>query len=191
MPDFNIYPEAELQELKHTILQYGEKTIIRRNEYFVREGSLCNEIAYIQTGSFKYTRTNSKGKERIFAFMLENELIANYIPARIQRPALLNIQAMETSVIYKITIDRFLSFFEKEIDGHIYVHKFSEIIAFGHLQKMISLACQTPEEKYFELQKRIPDLFYRVNLKDIASYIGIAPETLSRMRTAHLFKSSE
>ena len=55
--------------------------------------------------------------------------------------------------------------------------------------KTLSLACETPEERYFGLQKRVPDIFSRVNLKDIASYIGVTPETLSRMRTAYLRRS--
>lgn len=190
MPDYNIYTrEAELEELKNIILKHGVKTILCKNDFFVHSGDVCNEIAYIQKGCCKYSKTNSKGKERIIAFAFEDEFIANYIPARNQSCALLNIQAMEKTTILKICMDEYPSFFQKTIEGHTYIRKFVEVIAFQHLQKIVSLTCKTPEERYFELQHKVPDIFYRVNLKEIASYIGTSPETLSRMRTSYLKKT--
>ena len=45
------------------------------------------------------------------------------------------------------------------------------------------------EERYLQLQKRVPDILNRVNLKEIASYLRITPETLSRIRTRILYES--
>lgn len=192
MADIDIYTsEAELDELKNVVFKYGRKTVVPKGGLFTQVGVLCDEIAYIKEGSFKYAKRNSKGKERILSFAFEGEFIGNYAASRNHNPALLNIQAMEESVILRISLEEYLSFFQKTIDGHTYIRKFVEVIAFQHLQKVISLACETPEWRYFQLQKKVPNVFNRVNLKDIASYLGVAPETLSRMRTSYLNSEKE
>lgn len=191
MSDFDIYtPESDLSQLKDLIKQCGERLVIRKGECFLRAGEIGGKIAYIEQGGFKCVRKDSRGNERIFAFMFEDELIADYIPYRNKKPVLLDIQAMEDGVIYCTPIENLRSFFETEIDGDIYVRKFVETIAYQHLQRIVSVVCETPEERYIQLQKRVPDIFYRVNLKDIAAYIGVRPETLSRMRTSFLRKDS-
>lgn len=190
MPELDIYtPEAELDKLKDIILKNGKKVFIAKHDFFMKAGNTCYEIAYIKRGCFKYFKENSKGKERIISFAFESEFISNYAPARNQSPALLHIQAMEDSTIIKISMEEHPSFFQKTINGNVYIRKFVEVIAFQHLQKIISLSCKSSEERYFELQNKVPDIFYRVNLKDIASYIGVTPETLSRMRTSYLKKT--
>ncbi len=189
MPDFDIFNDTSatyLNELKRMILECGERTEIAKGDYFVEAGKYCGRIAYICRGGFKCTCTDSRGRERIMSFMFDGEFIADYIPARNGSPSMLGIRAMEDSVVYVIEIGRYRSFFEREIDGHVYVNKFIEVLAFGYMCKIMSLTCETPEERYFGLRKRVPDIFLRVNLKDIASYIGVTPETLSRMRTAYL-----
>lgn len=192
MPDFEIFNEtsdSDLKELKRMILECGERTVIAKGDYFAEAGKYCGRIAYICHGSFKCVRTDSRGRERILSFMFEDEFIADYIPARNGSPSMLDIMAMEDSVAYMIDIERYRGFFELETDGRTYVRRFIEVLAFGYMWKTLSLACETPEERYFGLQKRVPDIFSRVNLKDIASYIGVTPETLSRMRTAYLRRS--
>ena len=187
MSDLRIYArESDWDELKQLVLRFGERVAIRKNEYFVQCGDFSDKIAYVKRGAFKYARKRTDGKERILSFVFEEEFIASYIPFRNESQALMDVQAMEDSVLYILPINRFQRFFEKEIDGCRYVHKFTEAIAFGFLQKMLSWACDTPEERYFSLKERVPDIFNRVNLKDIASYIGVSPETLSRMRTSYL-----
>ncbi len=192
MPDFDIFNDtskAYLNELKHMLLERGERTEIAKGDYFARTGKYCGRIAYVCHGGFKCTCTDSRGRERILSFMFENEFIADYIPSRNGSPSMLSIRAMEDSVVYMIEIERFRSFFEREIDGRTYVIKIIEVLAFRYMWKTLSLVCETPEERYFSLKERVPDIFSRVNLKDIAAYIGVTPETLSRMRTAYLHRS--
>lgn len=189
MPDFEIFNytnDADLKDLKRMIFDCGERTEIPKGGCFAEAGKYCGEIAYICHGSFKCTCTDSRGKERIMSFMFENEFIADYIPARNDSPSMLSIRAMEDSVIYRIDIATHRDFFERTIDGRTYVRRFIEVLAFRYMWKTMSLVCETSEERYFGLQERVPDIFSRVNLKDIASYLGITPETLSRMRTAYL-----
>ena len=189
MSDLEIYARKyDWDELKQLVLRHGERVCVRKNDYFVQCGDASDRIAYIKRGAFKYTRTRTDGKERILSFMFEGEFIANYIPSRNESMALMNVQALEDSVIYVFPVSRYRQFFEKKIGRSVYVPQFTEVIAFGFLQKMLSWACDTPEERYFSLKERVPDIFNRVNLKDIASYIGVTPETLSRMRTSYLNK---
>lgn len=189
MPDFDIFTEAnrrDMDDLKRMIMECGERIEIPRNGYFVQAGDYCGAVGYICHGSFKCGRTDCRGKERILAFMFEGEFIADYLPARNATPAVIDMRAMEDSVVYRISIADHRDFFEREIEGCVYVRRFIEELAFCHMRKSLSLACESPEERYFGLQARVPDIFSRVNLKDIASYIGVTPETLSRMRTAYL-----
>ena len=96
---------------------------------------------------------------------------------------------IEDSVVIQAPLETLRSFLQISVDGEIYVRAFVESLAFDFLKKIISLHCDTPEERYLQLQKRVPDILNRVNLKEIASYLRITPETLSRIRTRILNES--
>lgn len=98
----------------------------------------------------------------------------------VKRPSLFDIIALEPSVVYALDIEEHAHFLTRRIEGQEYVRPFVEALAFNHLQKAVSLACCSPWECLKELQQRIPNVFQRINMKDIAAYIGVSPETLSR-----------
>lgn len=75
-----------------------------------------------------------------------------------------------------------------EHNDTIYVSDFIESLAFDFLRKNLSFRCESPEERYRQLIVRIPGILNRVCMKDIASYIGVTPETLSRMRSRMLLE---
>ena len=118
------------------------------------------------------------------AFAFEKEIISSYLPSRKGCDALLDIKALEDSVVIQASLETLRPFLQISVDGEIYVRAFVEF-----LKKIISLHCDTPEERYLQLQKRVPDILNRVNLKEIASYLRITPETLSRIRTRILNES--
>ena len=188
MSDIDIHIK-ELEFLKNIILKHGTRTEIKKNSFFIQRGHFCHEIAYIVRGSFKFLRHDAKGAEHIMAFAFEKEIISSYLPSRKGCDALLDVKALEDSVVIQAPLETFRSFLQISVDGEIYVRAFVESLAFDFLKKIISLHCDTPEERYLQLQKRVPDILNRVNLKEIASYLRITPETLSRIRTRILNES--
>lgn len=65
----------------------------------------------------------------------------------------------------------------------VYIHSFVESLSFDLLQKNLSFRRDSPEQRYLDLLQRVPDILNRVSIKDIASYVGVTPETLSRIRS--------
>ena len=190
MSDIDIHIK-ELEFLKNIILKHGTRTEIKKKLKKKKLNNLkkvCHEIAYIVRGSFKFLRHDAKGAEHIMAFAFEKEIISSYLPSRKGCDALLDVKALEDSVVIQAPLETLRSFLQS-VDGEIYVRAFVESLAFDFLKKIISLHCDTPEERYLQLQKRVPDILNRVNLKEIASYLRITPETLSRIRTRILNES--
>ena len=96
------------------------------------------------------------------------------------------IPAVERSVVVQIRLDAHTDFFEHSVGERTYVSRLAEAIAAQHVDRLVRLVGQTPRERYFDLLRRVPDVFSRVSLRDVAAYVGIDPATLSRMRTALL-----
>lgn len=181
MSDIAIYtPESDIEEVVGYILQHGERTNVKRNDYVVRTGEESGSIFLIRRGAFKCVRTDHRGRERIIALAFENELMGNFLTTRMKVPSLFDIVAIEPSVIYVLNLAEHFDFLMRLIDGHEYVRPFIEALAYNHLRKVVSLACCSPWEILEELQQRVPGIFQRINMKDIAAYIGVSPETLSR-----------
>ena len=111
------------------------------------------------------------------------DVVINYVSSKT------DVKALEDSVVIQAPLETLRPFLQISVDGEIYVRAFVESLAFDFLKKIISLHCDTPEERYLQLQKRVPDILNRVNLKEIASYLRITPETLSRIRTRILYES--
>lgn len=189
MADLNLlHNNKGLLKLITFLKNKGERRTMRRREFFVRQGEYHAEIAYILRGSFKLFTSDYRGKEQILSFSFDHEFVACYLPPRYGCKALLSVQALEESVLLVAPLKDILSQIQIEQNGTIYVSDFVESLAFDLLRKNVSFRCEAPEERYRKLIVRIPDILNRVSMKDIASYIGVTPETLSRMRSRMLLE---
>lgn len=189
MADLNLlHKNKGLLRLIAFLKNKGERRLLQRKEFLIRQGEYHDEVAYILRGSFKFFSSDYRGKEQILSFSFDHEFVACYLPARHGVKALLNVQAMEESVVLVASLQTILTQIQIEQDGAIYVADFIESFAFDLLQKNVSFRCEAPEERYRQLIARIPNILNRVSMKDIASYIGVTPETLSRMRSRMLLE---
>lgn len=168
-------------ELAESFLRKGQLRKYQKGDFFLRQGESRWEIGYILKGIFrKYFLID--GKEVTDNFHLENAFVADQASFMPRVPALLNIVAMEDSEAYVFQ----RSDIEQWGRQHHVVASFLRINAetsytFAFRRK-ISLLKDSPEERYLQMLKTRPKLLPRVPQYHLASYLGITPEALSRIR---------
>lgn len=157
------------------------KLNITSKEQILKAGDHCNFIAFVHKGSFRFFIEN-EGEEQITAFFFDGDFVTNYRSFLTGKSSDHNIEAMEDSVIYKINLQELQSLYDK----HQAIERLGRFIA-QNLYLMVanrldSFMFQTPKERYEELVKRSPELLQKIPQYMIASYLGVKPETLSRIR---------
>ena len=158
-----------------------KKVKITNKEQILRQGEHCNFIAFIQEGSFRFYY-DKDGIEKITAFNFKGDFVSNYRSFLTGKPSDHFIEAMQDAVIYKINLQELNSLY----DRHKNIERLGRLIA-ENLYLMVasrldSFMFQTPEERYKALIERNSRLLQEVPQYMIASYLGVKPETLSRIR---------
>lgn len=189
MGEFNDYGEMlDFHQLVELFIRKGTRVELEKNEYFCRIGERSPFIGYVEEGAFRYTHDSSDGKEHILSYAFENDFFGNYSSSQNQCHAIFNIQSIQKSVIYKLPISEINSYFNSSMEAQRFGRRLSEVILFSIEQRVISMYCDTAEERYLKLTQRCPDILNRITLKELASYIMVTPETLSRIRRKVLSK---
>jgi CRP-like cAMP-binding protein len=159
----------------------------RKNEFLLREGEVCKFGIFVAKGCLRLYSIDKKGEEHIVQFALEDWWISDISSMITGKPSIYNIDALEDSEV--LSIDK--PSFEKFI---AYSPKFEKTFNFGSQKSRIALQervtaflTMTAEEKYLYMIKSYPNIVQRVPQRHIASFLGITPESLSRVRK-NLFK---
>lgn len=155
---------------------------IRKRQYLLQEGDVCHHNCFIVKGCLRLYRVGEDGTEHILRFGVENWWISDHESYNTGNPSKGNIDAMENCEVILIdkpdflnlmtTIPRFKSFID-ELKARSFDASQNRIM--GNIS-------HTAEEKYQNFMTSFPDIFYRVPLHMIASYLGVSRETLSRVR---------
>ena len=149
-----------------------ERQAIKKGQILQRKGDTNTKVYQVESGLLRSYSIDEKGKEHIYMFAPEDWLMADNVPADL--PADLFIDAIEDTVVIAGAKD-----FDK---GHNTVKLIKRI---GALQKrVIMLMSASAAERYEHFLKTYPQITQRVPQRMIASYLGITPETLSRVRKA-------
>ncbi len=168
--------EIELLESKLT------ERKVKRRQFILQEGDVCKYISFIASGCFKMYKVDAKGVEHNLQFSIENGWIADLGSFHSEKPSELYIEALEASTILQITRPDLILLYTN-------FPKFDRIFrvlienAFVSLQKrVLQNISSTAEERYLDFLKTYPSLFNRISNVQIASYIGVTPEFLSKIR---------
>ncbi len=159
----------------------------KKNEVIFREGQISQTIYFLLQGCVRLYY-NAEGNEKTAFFYTEGKFICAGESYNFNIPAVENYQAIEDTVImlfHKQTIDKMLKLFPNfELIARIATE--DELIT---CQKMIaSFITKSPEERYLELLETNKELFQRVHQQYIASFLGVSPETLSRIKKRALLR---
>ena len=174
------YPGNGVEELTNYLMEHGERRRVGKGTALVEEDSASDELFLLRRGVAKSVCTDYKGRERILTLTFEGELMGSYLPARLNQPSPFGIITLEDSLVYSIHLHEHQAFFEHCVEGRRYVRAFTEYIAHTHLMHYISESRLSPWQRLDDLLERVPDILLRLSRRDVAAYIGVTPEALSR-----------
>lgn len=179
--DFNkkvgLTPEEEAQ-----IKNYLTPKKLRKKQYLLQEGDVCKTVAFIEKGALKSYSVDDNGNEHIIQFGLEGWIISDLYSFLTGAPATYNIDAIEDAELVLINksaheelllnVPKYETFTRLNITG-----------AYLAMQKRLTSIIGSPvEERYSNFTTLYPNIVQRVPQHMIASYMGLSPETLSRVR---------
>jgi CRP-like cAMP-binding protein len=161
---------------------------LRKRQYLVGEGEVCEYIAFVNKGMLRsYTETR-KGEEYIVQFASEDHWLSDLYSFLSRRPALYNIDALEDSEVLLISRENLELAYERIPGMERFFRLLLQNSYVATQHRLVASLSQTAEEKYLSLLEKHPSILQRVPLHQIASYLGITPESLSRIRRQLLEK---
>lgn len=163
------------------ILNCFSEVAVRKDRHLLKPGQDCNYLAFVQTGCFKVYYKDIKDKEVVtwfsFAGMVITDLLCFYTPGKAQ----FYIEALENSVIFKITKRDLENLYKENPVYTEFGRKFAEEALVMLMYRTMALHTKSAEERYRELLMN-PDFMKKIPLKYMASYLGITDTSLSRIR---------
>ncbi len=155
---------------------------LRKKQWLVQEGDVCRYESFVNKGCLRTYHIDERGQEHIAQFAIENWWISDMYSFLTGTPARFNVDALEDSEL--LCIDK-----PSLEELYIQVPKFERFFriilqnAFiAQQQRIIANMSKSAEGRYLDFINRYPQLEQRVPLHQIASYLGITPESLSRIR---------
>lgn len=155
---------------------------LRKKQYLVQEGDVCRYESFVNKGCLRAYHVDEKGQEHVAQFAIEDWWISDMYSFLTGTPARFNVDALEDSEL--LCIDK-----PSLEELYIQVPKFERFFriilqnAFiAQQQRIIANMSKGAEERYLDFINRYPQLEQRVPQHQIASYLGITPESLSRIR---------
>jgi CRP-like cAMP-binding protein len=155
---------------------------LRKRQYLLQEGDIWKYDAFIVKGCLRTYSVDEKGAEHIIGFSIENWWTGDRESLLLQQPSRFNIDAVEDSEVILFTHDNFqllcreIPAFNDMVNA---ILQKSFIAAQNRIQSSLSF---TAEEKYLNFINKYPGFAQRMPQNMIASYLGMTPETLSRIR---------
>lgn len=170
--------EKEIQELEARLTERR----VKRRHFILHAGDVCKHYTFVVEGCLKMYKVDAKGNEHILQFAVEEGWIADIGSFHSEEPSELYIEALEQSTILQIAKPDLIYFYSEfpTFDRNFRVLAEN---AFIKLQKRVLHSIgSTAEVRYLDFMRSYPHLINRISNVQIASFIGVTPEFLSKLR---------
>ncbi|TYP96238.1 CRP-like cAMP-binding protein [Sphingobacterium allocomposti] len=163
-------------------LNLWEKTIVvERNGYLTAYGSVERSLYYVVSGSLKVCMQDTL-EEHIVRFGYTGDFVTSLDSFISGRPSVFLIQAIKKTKVKQISRSACLSFIKQDpANGQLWQDMLEQLVL-QQLEREMDLLTSSPKDRYQRVLQRSPELFHRIPHKHIASYLKMAPETLSRLK---------
>jgi CRP-like cAMP-binding protein len=167
---------------KETIKTFFISKKLRKRQYLLQEGDVCKYLTFISKGLLRTYNVDEKGVEHMSVFGWEGWWLSDFNSFLTGKPAVFNIDAIEDSELLQISRQDYedITIAVPIMDRYFRILYQNSIVT--KERRLMSSNTHNAEEKYLELAESNPKMIERVPQNLVASYLGIAPETLSRIK---------
>jgi len=155
---------------------------LRKRQYLLQEGDVCKHLTFVCKGLLRTYNVDEKGDEHMSMFGWEGWWTSDFNSFLMAEPAVFNIDAIEDSELMVISLANYeaLTLAVPIMDRYFRILYQNSLVT--KERRLMSSITHSAEEKYMKLAESTPQIIERIPQNLIASYLGIAPETLSRIK---------
>ena len=153
---------------------------ISKNELILKEGKTCRHLYFLESGLLRYFRLKD-GIEVTKFFTIAPYCFTSQASFNTKTPSKENIQAIEKSVIWETTYEENYKLLDLK-SWNLFARKITQEVQFFTEEILEELQSETAENRYIKMLNNQGELLQRLPQKILASYLGIAPQSLSRIR---------
>ena len=172
--------QMSLQTIMNVTDHFEDRKFLK-NEFFLREGKVC-DLLYLAEGLMRAYTFDLKGNEVTTNFFPKNRQVFDHASFFLQTPSEENIQAVTDCLGYSITYEKMNTVFHSIPEFREYGRGMLVKELVSYKKRTLSLINKSAEQRYEDLIKDDKDIFQFVQLKHIASYLGVTNSSLSRIR---------
>ncbi len=169
-------------EVIEAMASYFQHKHLKKKDHWLAPGDYCNSIAFISKGCLRIYFPFEEGTERTARFLFEGEWVSDYESVNTRTKSMMGIEALESTDIFIIRMEDINDLYDKfpsleRIGRLVAEHNVVDIC-----KRYRSLLHDSPAKRYMDLIETQPQVIDRIPQHYIASFLGIEPESLSRIR---------
>ncbi len=181
-------------ELKRFIANYGTfssaeidsiagkfiRKVVKKNDFLLREGQVCKDMIFVQSGCLRLYHMSDEVETSVWFSFAHNSAIelASFISGQ---PSSYYIQAIEDSEVLMLPKAELTRLYHAYPGTQEMMKNFLEDVVLNLINRFTSLQTDTAEKRYIDLLNK-PDYLQKIPQKYLASFIGVTPTSLSRIR---------
>lgn len=164
------------------LIALGEERTLERHAFWSRPGEPVRNFAIVLEGVVRHYYVDAKGRESVKAFRGPGEFSAPYAEIIQKKPSRTFIQALAPTRLLTIDVEKFEAMAAQSVDVQRLARRFVELHFVNKEQREYEFLQLSAEERYRKFCAELPEHLSQIPQHQVASYIGITPVALSRIR---------
>jgi CRP-like cAMP-binding protein len=174
-------------EILEDVLGHFKYLEFPKNHLLLQQGKTCKHLWFMTKGAARYFYTNEEGKQMNTWFSMDRQVIADTSSLVKKEPSEESIQLLEDSEMYAIEYTSLQTLIQKHHAFSLWYIKLVELYYIAQIEdRLTDLQFLDAKQRYQKLLSLYPDITNRISLGNIASYLNITQETLSRIRAGKI-----